>query len=41
MAILADDAVAGCVDSGELFRGGRAGPQHLMLRALGDGGVGQ
>ena len=32
---------AGCVDSGELFRGGRAGPQHLMLRALGDGGVGQ
>jgi RimJ/RimL family protein N-acetyltransferase len=32
---------AGFVDSGELFRGGRAGPQHLMLRALGDCGVGQ
>jgi RimJ/RimL family protein N-acetyltransferase len=32
---------AGCIDTGELFRGGRAGPQHLMLRALGDGGVGQ
>ena len=30
---------AGFVDSGELYRGGRAGPQHLMLRAL--GGVGQ
>jgi RimJ/RimL family protein N-acetyltransferase len=32
---------AGCIDTGELFRGGRAGPQHLMLRALGNGGVGQ
>ncbi len=31
---------AGFVDSGELLAGGRAGPQHLMLRALratGDG----
>jgi RimJ/RimL family protein N-acetyltransferase len=26
---------AGCVDTGELHRGGRAGPQHLMLRSLG------
>jgi RimJ/RimL family protein N-acetyltransferase len=25
---------AGCVDTGELHPGGRAGPQHLMLRAL-------
>jgi RimJ/RimL family protein N-acetyltransferase len=25
---------AGFVDTGELFRGGRAGPQHLMLRQL-------
>jgi RimJ/RimL family protein N-acetyltransferase len=29
---------AGCVDTGELHRGGRAGPQHLMLRGLGDVG---
>ena len=27
---------AGFVDTGELHRGGRAGPQHLMLRGLGD-----
>ena len=28
----------GFVDTGELFRGGRAGPQHVLLRALrGDG----
>ncbi len=25
---------AGCVDTGELYAGGRAGPQHLMLRGL-------
>jgi RimJ/RimL family protein N-acetyltransferase len=29
---------AGCVDTGELHRGGRAGPQHLMLRGLNDVG---
>lgn len=29
---------AGFVDTGELHRGGRAGPQHLMLRGLNDGG---
>jgi ribosomal protein S18 acetylase RimI-like enzyme len=28
---------AGFVDSGEIVRGGRGGPQHLMLRALGVG----
>ena len=28
---------AGFVDSGEIMRGGRGGPQHLMLRALGVG----
>jgi GNAT superfamily N-acetyltransferase len=26
---------AGFVDTGQLFEGGRAGPQHLMLRTLG------
>lgn len=26
---------AGFVDTGELYRGGRGGPQHLMVRALG------
>lgn len=25
---------AGCVDTGELYAGGNAGPQHLMLRGL-------
>lgn len=29
---------AGFVDTGELHRGGRAGPQHLMLRGLNDVG---
>jgi RimJ/RimL family protein N-acetyltransferase len=29
---------AGFVDTGELHRGGRAGPQHLMLRGLNDMG---
>lgn len=28
---------AGFVDTGEIVRGGRGGPQHLMLRALGVG----
>lgn len=37
---------AGFVDTGELHAGGRAGPQHLMLRGLhvgdpSDGGVGE
>ena len=37
---------AGCVDTGELHAGGRAGPQHLMLRGLHNsdlscGGMGQ
>jgi RimJ/RimL family protein N-acetyltransferase len=31
---------AGCVDTGELHPGGRAGPQHLMLRSLGGEGHG-
>lgn len=31
---------AGFVDTGELLGGGRAGPQHLMLRGLGAPGVG-
>ncbi|HVR80873.1 MAG TPA: GNAT family N-acetyltransferase [Luteimonas sp.] len=30
---------AGFVDTGEFHRGGRAGPQHLMLRGLHDGGL--
>lgn len=30
---------AGFVDTGTLFGGGRAGPQHLMLRALGRDGA--
>lgn len=30
---------AGCVATGDLFRGGRAGPQYLMLRALGNDGM--
>lgn len=45
-AAIATYRKAGFVDSGELHRGGRAGPQHLMLRGLGvrftaGGGVGQ
>lgn len=32
---------AGFVDSGELHAGGRAGPQHLMLRRLGPAPVGE
>lgn len=32
---------AGFVDSGRLYYGGRAGPQHLLLRRLGPAGVGE
>lgn len=34
-AALAAYRKAGCVDTGELYAGGRAGPQRLMLRGLG------
>ncbi len=34
LAAVAAYRKAGCVDTGELHAGGRAGPQHLMLRGL-------
>ncbi len=34
-AALAAYRKTGCVDTGELYAGGRAGPQHLMMRGLG------
>lgn len=35
-AAIATYRKAGFVDTGQLFEGGRAGPQHLMVRTLGD-----
>lgn len=37
-AAIATYRAAGFIDTGELFAGGRAGPQHLMLRGLSAGG---